>query len=345
MGRWFWAGAFVIYAVVLFWVAHLDYVHVNASPSPQPPFTSASSLFGFFGLGAVLLFAAIYTACSGYGNPLRLAMGEDGHLSTSKFQFLLWTIVFAYAYVMLEVARIFFKQDVGGIGYLPHNVLIAMGFSVTTAVGAHAIVVSYASNGKLNKPPGNPAGIGQAKVALSDLILNDDGEPDLSKVQMLLWTIVAAGIYLFQAHHGIGAFAACDATTAANNTNPCTFPDVDAALMVLMGLGQGAYLGGKIASVDTPRLVSITPSTGPGGANVTLNADDLGSDDGKILVNGVATWDPNGVSWSDKTVTLTIPATAPDGTPWSSGTVLKISAVTARQAPTNTVDYVIQLQR
>jgi hypothetical protein len=316
----------------------------SQTPAPRPfKFTSASALFTFYGLFAVLLFFCIYALVSGFGNPLRLAMGDDGHLSTSKFQFLVWTVVFAYSYVMLEAGHAFFSHELGAIGFIPQNVLIAMGLSVTTAVGANAITVSYVASGRLNKPA-TSASPAAAPLNPSDLLTGDDGNPDLTKMQMLLWTVIAACFYIYQAHHGMVAFAACDPAAASGDSNRCIFPDIDAALMVLMGLGQGAYLGAKIVNVDTPQLASINPTSGPGGTAVTLSGDDLGSDTGTILINGNANWDPAPLVWSDKSVSFTIPANAPTGA-WATGTILEISAVTARRATTNLVKYTIQLPR
>jgi len=58
-----------------------------------------------------------------------------------------------------------------------------------------------------------------------------------------LWTTVAVGIFL----NGIIA--------AINNPAPCVanggcaqgIPDIGQTLMILMGIGHGAYIGGKIA--------------------------------------------------------------------------------------------------
>lgn len=341
--NWVWVAAFVIWSIAVSIVTYLDWTRLHATPPVSPPFvfTSASALFTCWGVSAVLLLIALYTGISGNGNPLRLAMGDDGHLSTSKFQFLVWTFFFAFVYAMLETARIFFAQDLSGIGYLPQNVLIAMGLSVTTAVGASAITVSYISSGRLNKTPTGDDAVNTSPVVLSDLIAGDSGDPDLTKLQMLFWTAIAAIVYIFQAHHGIGAFVGCN--PAATDATKCAFPDIDAALMVLMGLGQGAYLGGKIVNVDTPRLSSISPTSGPGGTPVTIAGDDLGTTVGRILINGSDNWDPTAPTWSDTQITFTIPAASPAG-PWTSGAVLAISVITARQATTNTVSFTIQLR-
>jgi len=53
---------------------------------------------------AYLALAAIYwisLLVTGSANPFHIAMGADGRLSTSKFQFFIWTGVVVFAYVLL----------------------------------------------------------------------------------------------------------------------------------------------------------------------------------------------------------------------------------------------------
>ena len=64
--------------------------------------------------------------------------GEDRGPSTSKFQFCVWTVVVLYAYVGLSAAR-WFRGQAGFLGEIPPNLLIAMGLSAGTALGAKAI--------------------------------------------------------------------------------------------------------------------------------------------------------------------------------------------------------------
>ena len=87
----------------------------------------------WFGLLFMIILWAGYGLITKRMNVFWLALGEDGRLSTSKFQFLLWTSVVLYAFVSLALAR----YGHGVIdSRLPQNVLIVMGFSLSTAVGA-----------------------------------------------------------------------------------------------------------------------------------------------------------------------------------------------------------------
>jgi hypothetical protein len=198
----------------------------------------------FWALAAILLLLGVAAAVSGHLNPLIVTVGGDGRLSTSKFQFFVWTAVIAFTYVWIFAVRLTAWPGAPSLDDLPTNVLLAMGFSITTAVAAKGITVAYQNSGRVTKT--TPAtGI---DTSVAGLVTTDDMEtPDLTKIQMLLWTIVAATVYLVRVSHQIGDLAVC----IPSPDHHC-FPDIDNALMVLMGLSQGAYLGAKLTTADAP---------------------------------------------------------------------------------------------
>jgi hypothetical protein len=70
----------------------------------------------------------------------------------------------------------------------------------------------------------------------------------LGKVQLVLWTLIAVGVFLSQVVDLLHYPGHCP--PGANS--PCTvgnmgLPDISQTLMILMGLGHGAYIGKKIA--------------------------------------------------------------------------------------------------
>ena len=84
-------------------------------------------------------------------------------------------------------------------------------------------------------PRGRDKGV---KPRLSDLFTNGDGEADLGDFQMILISVVSAGIF---------AFASLDYLSALAVVKEMTLPDVDPALLTAFGLGQGTYLVKKAA--------------------------------------------------------------------------------------------------
>jgi len=98
---------------------------------------------------------------------------------------------------------------------------------------------------------------------------------------MLIWTFVGAFWYLVTVVRFI------DAIDVALAENTVALPDVDGALLVLMGAAAGAYLGDKLVARDirkTPRLDKITPSSGKAGTEITLLGSEFGAEHGQNFV-------------------------------------------------------------
>ncbi|HEX9987892.1 MAG TPA: IPT/TIG domain-containing protein [Chloroflexia bacterium] len=281
-----------------------------------------------FGIGFVLLAAiwVLYGLVGGTWNPLALVIGADNRPSTSKLQFFLWTVVVLYAYGAIWAAR-FWHGQMEAISNIPPNLLLAMGFSLTTVTAAKGITSAYVSSGRLvkNPPPtdGSPTNAtANSATGVSAIATDDDGFPDLSKMQMLAWTLVAIGVFLV---------AVVVQVSAARPQ----LPDIDASLMVLMGLGQGAYLGKKLVTTDVPRLTGLVPGGGVAGTTVvTLTGAGFGDQQGANLItfDGFPVYAP-ALSWSDGTITFTIPAQHPGGGDWPSSRTAAAGAAMAANPP------------
>src|SRR5919199_5248913 len=180
------------------------------------------------GFGFIALCLILYRIWKGNWRIGKLAEGQDLRPSTSKFQVLLWTIVVLFGYVVVETAR-FVRGNFDPIEDIPQNVLIALGFTLATATVAKGITSSYVANGRVAKTSNAKAGFGS-------ILTDDDGVPDLSKAQLLAWTLISIAVYLFRVMYQLRI------------ERWPALPDIDAPLMVLMGLGQGAYLGKKLTT-------------------------------------------------------------------------------------------------
>src|SRR3954453_19138359 len=86
-------GWVVLTALLL--IAVMDVISRPAGNSIWPPGPV------FWGLLAVLIYLMIGALVTGRANPLIAAIGADGRLSTSKFQFFLWTGVVVFTYVWI----------------------------------------------------------------------------------------------------------------------------------------------------------------------------------------------------------------------------------------------------
>ena len=197
-----------------------------------------------YGVGVAFVIAlfGVYklTTRAGFST---LFEGADGRLSTSKFQFFLWTIVVVFSYAALYTLKLLPPAPhFDPLSSLPENVLIALGMSVASASAAKVITVSYVNTNRISKPPSTSGG------KFGEIFQDDSGVPDLSKLQMIAWTFIAIATYLIAVGHNL------------ITQNP-ELPDIDKSLMVLMGLGHTAYLAKKAVSSDTP---DTAPNVEPG---------------------------------------------------------------------------------
>ena len=263
-------AAAVIAAAVLF---------VQTSPRTGAPGTLTGHEF-VYAILALVLFYGICLSVSGSLNPVHLAIGADGNLSASKFQFLVWNAAVVFSYVWIYAVRysLHAADDLAAVGpiSIPHNVLYVMGFSIGTFAAAKAITVSYINAGRLSDDsvaspgaqgqPVAPQSAAGQNAAPTGGLATTDGSPDLSKIQMLVWTLIAVAIFLVETFHNVfgtsQAAVACS-TLVINPVQPCLpLPDIDPVLMILMGLGQAAYLGTKLTLSDAPVLSALSVGAG-----------------------------------------------------------------------------------
>jgi hypothetical protein len=156
----------------------------------------------------------------------RLSEGEDGVPSTSKLQWLIWLAVVLFSYTALWVLRAK-AGNYAAITNVPANVLAVLGFSTATAAAAKGITVGYLHSGRIAKQ--NPQG---------GVLKDDSGFPELAKIQMIAFTLLAVGIFLTTVFHEIHA-----------HPGRAGLPNIDSSLLVLMGISQGGYLGKKLVSI------------------------------------------------------------------------------------------------
>jgi IPT/TIG domain len=297
------------------------------------------------GLAFLALVFFLYWVWKKSWNVFELARGADGRPSTSKFQVLLWTIVVLYGYVVVESAR-FMRGEFDVLDKIPPNVLIALGFTIGTATVAKGITTAFVASGRIKREPADrpttlattsSAGSAKTKQASDPtagpgaLVAEDDGRPDLSKAQLLAWTMLALIVYLVRVHYQL-------------RLQQPQLPDIDAPLMVLMGLGQGAYIGKKLTTTSTPRLGDITPTEGPPQTQVTVTGVALGGQDEstRVRLDDVSLPAPADRSdWDDDHVVFTIPPNHPKGSAWAPPQKVKIRVVSNGQTSANALDFTV----
>ncbi|MGH7878453.1 MAG: hypothetical protein ACREQD_03040, partial [Candidatus Binataceae bacterium] len=185
---------------------------------------------------ALALFALALFLMSGH--PTRVIVGQDNRYSNSYFQMSMWFATVVVAYVAMIALRGFYLGGafIGGVG-VPQNLLLLSGLSALTMVGAKGLTRAKAEAAA--QAPLTPQKTRAAAPSFpSDLVTNDEGEPDMGDFQMIVMTILAAASYLLQAFHFLGRI---------DYLHGVQMPDLDTTILAVFGLGQGAYLGKKWA--------------------------------------------------------------------------------------------------
>lgn len=346
------------------------------------------------GIASLIVLFLIYGTFAQTWDITKLYKGADGKPSASKLQWLLWTVVVVFAYIAIYAARVM-KGHIEPITDIPQNILLSMGFSVTTMATAKGITSAYTASGRDNRAPADAQGKPDPSNK-SGIFLDEDGFPELSKIQMIAWTLIAIVTYLFSVNTTLTTYAQASDTAAnkapttatatapppatltatasqtttisvtanpsttisvtsnppaaansgsENATKPVSLPDIDGALMVLMGLGQGAYLGKKLTKSDQPRLSGLSAGSGAPGTELKITGSSFG--DGR---NGsLITFDGNPIqsdvldaNWQDSAVTFTIPDKPPTDKEWKAdGQKVLIGLVVNGQDSANQVPFTV----
>lgn len=177
-------------------------------------------------------------------NPMRL-MGRFARHRTQRFslsnvQIMMWTLLVLYAFCFVWVAN-------GILLDISSGVLVLLGISGGTSVLSRGID-QMASAGEAPPPIVDTA-------SLKDLVINDNGEFDLLRFQMLGFTLFTLAYSFVSVIRSEG------------------LPQIPDNLYMLMGISSGAYVGGKVADNMKPKA----PETGtaPSGFEKRLTVDDI----------------------------------------------------------------------
>jgi hypothetical protein len=145
-----------------------------------------------------------------------IVTSEDNRFSLSRFQIYIWTVWVVIAFVAIAFYSCSFPT-------IPSNLAILMGINGLTTVLSTAIT----DQAKIKIKQSSPS-------FYKDIFLDKNETLDLPRTQMFIWTIVVIMTHVFIFLNGC-------------YTGKPSLPDVDAGLLILMGVSNGAYLGVKAA--------------------------------------------------------------------------------------------------
>ncbi|HYV11079.1 MAG TPA: IPT/TIG domain-containing protein [Pyrinomonadaceae bacterium] len=282
-----------------------------------------------YGWGAVALvfFWAVTWILTGRLNPFSLVIGEDGRPSTSKLKPFLWTVVMIFAYAALYSAKLK-KGSIDPISNIPANLLIAIGLDVATLVAAKGITESQIASGQVEKPPPITPTTATTVAATANagpgaVFQDDNGFPELTKIQTITWTGFAIVLYFVAVDAALKIVAAAQPGSPA--VTDLSLPDIAPAMMVLIGLGNAAYLGKKLVTTDTPVLTAISVDRSLAFPTVTLTGVAFGAiqNGSRITLDEKEIIDPP-LEWSNERVKFKLPDKNPNGGDWIGGQTVRI---------------------
>lgn len=285
----------------------------------------------------IIVLAVLWILCGVIGNawnPWKLISGADGRPSTSKLQWFIWTVVVIFSYIVLYAAKAM-NGHFEPISEISENLLIAMGFSIVTMAAAKGITVSYIASGRIVKT----TDVDHKSIDLGPIFKDDENFPDLSKIQIMAWTLISVVIYLISVVHQVNVF----------NDDPSKapiLPDIDPALMVLMGLGQGAYLGKKLTTTTIatmPRIDNLSPFSGKTKAEITITGMSFGESqkDSLITIDGSPLSVLATLWWQDNLIRFILPDKHPNGENWSNGQQITIRIKVGGIEINNTLPFTV----
>lgn len=210
-----------------------------------------------------------------------LILGEDGLPSTSKAQNLLWTIFVLLAYASIATVKL-------GMGHsvnisIKRNIIIVLGVSFAVRILVDMITTNQIQDDKKYKrsPDQTKEYLKQEKIGrlrlMSFLFTDDNGRVDLNKIQIMAWTFIALFIFTTEWFRNL----------LHANVEAMQLPEIDDALVVLMGLASGVYVGGKLVP-SFPAISHLDPNHGKKDQVFKIFGAAFGDTEGQLLVKDAA---------------------------------------------------------
>lgn len=164
-------------------------------------------------LGCLVVFVVLMIWCAKSTDLLREGPAVDGvpqpyGLGRAQMAWWFFLVVLSYSFIWLVT---------GDRDTIPTSILALMGISSATALAAVLVPTSDAETG------------GRKSAGWwRDLVGDDTGKLALDRLQIVVWTLVLSGIFLFSVIWEL------------------TMPEFSATLLALMGISSGTYIGFKL---------------------------------------------------------------------------------------------------
>jgi hypothetical protein len=223
-----------------------------------PASNVAFAVAGSIGITGILTIAFILllnkAKDKGWKLSLLEAMKSNDELpSLANLQLFMWSVIIVFAFLTVYLVRVS-----GGVfdpptGILPENILKILGISAVVPAASLGLNhnkyrdVHIASRSVAADPNGTIAQRFAHLKAHSgwSSILLEGGSSSITRLQMFVWTWIGIFIYLTVF---FGYLYTLTLSSSPTQFNEVSLPDIDPTLVVLMGISQGSFVAGKVAS-------------------------------------------------------------------------------------------------
>ena len=232
--------------------------------------------------------------------------------SLSLFQFLMWTWVVIFSFVLIYSIKILAGDYNLAGSIIPQNLLILMGISTAVPIVSTGISRAYYER--------DPTLENSVKDAFKEVdtkelekkrkenpvgqMLKENQKPTLGRYQMFAWTFIGIFIYLFSL-----------STLVASSDQPqeiskMSVPDVDITIVVLMGLSSTAFLGLKTVS-NFMSIREVFPEAVKAGGEISIFGKNFGEESDTVWIGNKAVKasdHPSNITmWTDERIDVKVP--------------------------------------
>jgi hypothetical protein len=231
----------------------------------------------------------------------------DYYPSLPRFQFLVWTFVISFVYLSTYLIRIYSGNF--DAPYVDNNLLILLGISIVSPLLSN-IISGYKYSGRLST-----GDLENIKRKPFKSMLFESGKPALFRYQMFLWTFIGTFIFLGMFVGSLNTYTQnyIQCIADCKQIESLAIPKIDSMLVVLMGLSQSGYLGGKIVARTPARITNVFKDYDNKRLIVLgLNFGEKNDNDfsgGTVLINDkvVAGHSDKDVKWFDTKIEFPLP--------------------------------------
>jgi hypothetical protein len=193
-----------------------------------------------------------------------LVIGEDGRVSTSKLQLVLWT----YAVAFVFLSAIAQGVDVISMATIQTQYLFLLGIPAAGAAGASLITSQKIQSGQIAKPSVEDTGSDTAAKdppgpvqGLGQVVTDDQGQGDIGDFQYFVFNLVTLAFF-FEKLFSSGV---------------ATLPVIPDTLVALTGASALTYLTKKGVVSDAPIITTVFPARGAAGSIVHVRGQHFGA--------------------------------------------------------------------